>query len=255
MMIRQFLTIDNPDKRDYNFEDYAAWEELARPRHQVTVYDQWNTPACTRFALGHIVNGNNLNEYKNNWQEYKQVNPIEYWNKGWKIKSLQATLSEFRRWGLIEWRVVIKSDKVNWIKKALSMWMFVFTGSDNWLRGIYKSPRNYMKRKDWKIVWHAWSIVWDEPANERFVVINSFWDDRWDSWYFYLPYKDIDSCFSLNCIVDKDDSWKFAILRQKEKAKQLVALAKELYSNGDTEIKKFFEDIQLSAFINDKYQL
>lgn len=254
-MIRQFLTIDNPDKRDYDFEEYAAWVGQVRPRHELTVYDQWQTPACTRFALGHIVNGNNINEYHDNGIYYKQVNPIEWWNKWVKFKSLQSALIEFKKRGLIEWRVVIKTDKINWIKKALSMWMRIYTWSDDWLRWIYRSPRNYQKRKDWKIVWHAWSIVWDEPSNERFVVINSFWADWWDSWYFYLPYKDIDSCFSLNVIIDSDDSWKFAILKQKEKAKQFISLAKELYSNGDAEIKKFFEEVQLSNFISTKYWL
>ena len=85
------------------------------------------------------------------------------------------------------------------------------------------------------------------------LIINSFWPDWWDGWYFYLPYKDIDSCFSLNVIVDKDDSWKFAMLRQAEKIKQFINIAKDIYNNWDVKTKQKLITRWISDFFSKEY--
>ena len=157
---------------------------------------------------------------------------------------------------MIEWWVVIKDRKIETIRKALSLWTYIYTGSNNRQRpSRLKSPYKIKRRFDWRIVWHAFCIVEDLPEQECLKACNSFWPKWWDKWYFLIPYEYIPDLFTLYAIVDKNDSNYFKIIRQKEKAKQFIALAKELYYNWDQEIKKFFEDIQLSIFINSKYWL
>ena len=99
-----------------------------------------------------------------------------------------------------------------------------------------------MKRTDWRIVWHARSIVADDSANNRFKVVNSFGSWRWELGYFYLPYDDIKYCFSLNSIIDKDDSGKFKIFKNQQKAKELVSALSAFYQLADPVVQKSLHD-------------
>lgn len=258
-MIRRFETIDAPDKRDYLLEDYLefSWleeKQTKRPYKEIILRDQKQEPACTRFALMHISNWQNINEYNAQWYKYEQKNPLDIWNAWSKNKYLQSALNEAKNNWYIEWYVRVKKN-VDDIRKALSMWMYIYTGSYDWLWNNWKPPYNYVKRKDSKLSWHARPIVDDEPNNKRFVVANSFWTGRWAKWYFYLPYDNLSSTFSLYAIVDKDDSWKFKLFKQHQKAKEFIELAKDLYKEWTPEIKKWFDGIQLSKNITELYKI
>lgn len=236
---------DMPDNRDYPFDEYiefAEWIEKKRPYNDLIVYNQWATPACTRYALMHIVNAQNIIEYKENWQIYEQIDPITIRTNWNKIKSLQSALSEVRRLWLIEWSAKIfyknETELLQSMKKAIDMWMYIYTGSSNGDWAKIKQTGIYTIRTDWKFVWHAWDIIDYDDTKQAFKCINSYWNKRWLKWYFRLPYPMITKIYSKYPIIDKDDSWKFQIFKDKQKAKQVAKLNKELYTTAPNQDMK-----------------
>jgi len=259
--IQSWYAFDAPDKRDFNFEwyakDFAEWERVyKRPRDKVIIRDQWETPGCTRYWLRTLSNWQNINEYAFNWAIFNQVNPSEDWLISNKIKSLQAALKEFVKRNIIEGYLEIKKDAnmIKNIRKAYSMWCYIYSGRDDAYRGIYKSPYNVQIRTDWKIMWHCYWMV-DELEDWRHINSNSFWPTFWDKWYFYTPPKDIYWMFTLYAIVDKDDSWRFQDYKLKELARQTKEQNEKMYLAWDVEVKKKYEEAQLWKFLTKKYGL
>ena len=260
--IDQTHCIDIPDSRDFDFnefaKEFAEWETINnRPNQEIKLQDQKNVPACTRFALTHIVNAENINEYNKNWYKFDQLDALTLRNRWSKQLYLQSALKEFRSWGLIEWSLIIPKDKnvIESMRKALNMWCYIYTWSSNWWRWNWKHPFNYIKRTDWKFVWHARDIVEDQPEQRRFKAINSRWENWWDKWYFYIPYSDIESIYSMYAIIDKDDTGKFQTFKAKEIAKQTIEANKKMYNSWDNEVKSFYEKIQIGNFLEKKYWL
>jgi len=253
--------LDSFDDRNYPFEEYAKefaeWEKInKRPYKQIVLRDQENNPRCTRYSSTHISNWQNINEYTANWMEYEQLDPAYIWSKWNKRKFIVSALDDAVKLWLIEWYTEIKKDKdmIKNIDKALSMWCYIATWSDDWLRWIYRTPYNYMHRKDWKIVWHAYPIV-DKLADWRYVVPNSFGTDRWDKWYFYLQPSDLKWLFTLYAVIDKDDTWKFKRFKQQEKIKQFIKLWQDIYKNWDTKTRQQFIKRSISDFFDKEYQI
>lgn len=236
---------DSFDKRNYNFEDYAKefaeWEKInSRPYKDIILRDQKQTPRCTRYALAHITNWQNIREYEANWLKYEQLNPDSLWDKWDKRRFLMNALDDFKKFWIIEWYLEIKKD-ANMIKnvdKALSMWCYIYTGSDNWLWGNYRSPYVYQTRNDWKIVWHAFPIV--DKKDWYYTWPQSFGTDFWDKWYLNYKPEQLSWMFTLRVIVDKDETGKFKMFKQKEKIKQFVNLAKDIFENWDTPTRQAF---------------
>ena len=227
------LCIDVPSSNDYDaweFQEMAMGTDVIKfPQDKVIVWDQWNVWACTRFWLTHLNNGQNVLEYERNWQEYKQLNPMDERNKSNKVLSLQDALTQFKTEWLIEGYVRIdrfpkdKPTAILQMKQAIDMGHFVYTGSDNWnWQATWKKPYIYTLRTDGKIVGHAWSIIAYDDEKQLFKVINSWWPTWGDKWYFYLPYELIDKIFSKYCIIDKDNSWVFTKFKNQQQASQLV---------------------------------
>lgn len=92
--------VDTPDSRDYSAEEYlsqvVAMNTVAWPRDKVTVQNQKSTPACTRFAIVHVCNGANINEYVDNGYSYTELDAMDVWNRSNKILSLQAAMSQMK---------------------------------------------------------------------------------------------------------------------------------------------------------------
>jgi hypothetical protein len=244
------LAEDYDDEKLYKFseyiEEFAEWEKnTKRPKKTIKVWNQGRVPACTRFALTHITNGQNINEYNAQDLEYDQINPITIRENGNKNRYLKAAINEARKNWIIEWFVWVEKT-VEEMRKALSMWIYIYTWSANWWRGKYKSPYEYVVRTDGKRVWHAWPIVDDDPQNKRFVVLNSFGEKRWDGGYFYLPYDELKSAYNLYWIIDKDDTWKFQVFKQKQQVKAFLESAKSIYKDAPAEVQRLFENRKLS---------
>ena len=74
-----------PDKRDYDFNDFikelVRWDWYERPYNELTVQNQWQTWACSRFWLTHLSNWQNIVEYLKEWEIYKQRDAMEIWNE------------------------------------------------------------------------------------------------------------------------------------------------------------------------------
>ena len=243
-----FLCEDIPDKRDYLFSEYingyAEWKSSKRPHKDVTVYNQGKTPACTRYAITHISNWQNINEYKNRWETYNQINPMDIWNKWNKVKTLQAWLSTMKTNGLIEWYTMVEMrDKKKMLiemKQAIDIWKWIYTGSPNWDWYATKRTWRHTIRKDGKFVWHAWSIIDYDDERKVFRCINSRGPNRWIwKWYFVLPYNDINKIYNKYAIIDKDDTGKFLEFRLRNTLLQL--------KNVNSAVRKSLEKLDYSS--------
>jgi hypothetical protein len=170
--------LDIPDERDFQYE-LLMWsnefQKIDFPK--ITVWNQWldrkTRMACTRYALWHIVNAQNvINEwvefldlYKL-WERYLQINP---WAES-EWATLQSALQQAKNEWLIGWFFQVKTETE--INDALAKWLFVYTGSSNWDWSSVRDSKIYKLRTDGKIVGHAWII----PKEET--LLNSYWENN-----------------------------------------------------------------------------
>ena len=256
---------DDPRKTDYLFDDwerlkhedveYIEWAWVARPKEKLKVQNQGNKPACTSYAEGHVTNANNILEDVRQWQERPQINPEQprddfcrlrnEWNT-WT--SIQVMAEFYKTHKFIQWYVTIpntQQDLVNKMKLSLDNWNFLVTWSSNWDRGMIGITGVYSIRWDTKFVWHSFSIVSYEA--DYFRAINS-WGDWWPfHGYFKIPFSLVHELYSKLAIIDFSDNIYFQRLKDRLKAQQMVSIAKELYANGNWEVKDYFDNIKLSA--------
>lgn len=263
----QNYAFDKPDKRDFKWSDYeelVSWEKSPRPKEKFKVQNQWNTPACTVFSAGHLHNGMNLLEDERLQEDRPQKELMKirdlFCSERW-YSNVGAIIQDVAKWfknkWYIAWYVTLDwtgNKLIEQMKKALDMWNFISCGSGNGDWWETKRTWYYTVRWDWQFVWHAWCIVdyWDW----FFRCINSYGDKRWQyNWYFKLRFEDIEKVYSKLCFIDKDDSGAFTKLADKERARQMIVLAKELYANWNNDVKKYFEDIQLSSNLKNLYKM
>lgn len=253
--------IETPDNRDYKFEnlieEYAEGETIHKKRpDNTTVFNQGKTPMCTWYSLTHIYNWENINEYKNNWMVFTEKDPWDF-EDTWD-RSINNRLLEFKRAGMIEWYTTIEktnTNKVNLIKNAIDLGMFISTGSNNWDWLKIKTKKSYVVRTDGKRVWHAWCIVDYDDTKQSFKCKNSWWPQWGDGWYFWLPYSMVYNIYGCYPVIDKDETGKFKRFKLKEKAKQLVNIAKDIYTNWDNATKQFLESVQIWTWFTKNYDL
>ena len=70
--------------------------------------------------------------------------------------------------------------------------------------------------------------------------MNSFWPDWWDKWYFDLPYDLVftEWFYSINAVVDVDNSSKFDDSIEKQRVKEAVRNMKKIYENTKNPLTK-----------------
>lgn len=268
----QFRATDEPTKKDYLFDDfetikhadpeYAEWSDKVRPRETFVVQNQWQTPACTAFSNGHIYNGNNIIEDKKIGESRPQVNPANFRNKFCELRgssktgtSIQTMAKFYKDQWLIEWFVTIRNSETDLVKKmrkAIDNGNFLATGSSNGDRATIKKTGVYSVRKDDVFVWHARCIVSYE--DDFFRAINSWGNRGIHGGYFKVPNDMVDKVYSKLAIIDKDDSIYFQMLRDKIKAEEMKTIWKYLYSRWNSEVKSYFEKIQLSTNLDRLYK-
>lgn len=262
---------DEPTNKDYLFSEYETFIDKdeygkgvnsMRPQ-ETKIWNQGNTPACTCYSACHVYNGENLLEDKRLWENRQQQDPAVIWNQFCAKRniynagtSIQTMANYYKERWLIKGYVTIKNaetDVVAKMKKALDMGMFISTGSMNGDWSAIKKTWIYVRRKDNLDVWHAWCIVdyWDG----YFWCVNSYGDKRWPyNGMFKLPFELATNVYSKLVFIDQDDKWSFASLADKKKSEELVRIAKELYANGNNQIKAYFEQIQLANNIQRLYK-
>lgn len=259
---------DEPTTKDYqftDFEDVYSWEKSPRPKAKLRVQNQWSTPACTCFSLGHIYNWNNLLEDEKAWENRPQVEIMDIWkqfcdNRGYDNvwSSIQTAAQFYKKTWRIEGYVTINwdiSQQVSRMRKSLDMGYFLSTWSSNWDRTATKKTWIYTQRKDNKFVWHAFCIV--DYMDDYFRAVNSFWDTRWPyNWYFKIMNTDVDKLYSKLSIIDRDDTGNFKQSKEVEKAKICIKAAQDLYHTSLNEwtydaCHKFADNLRILYNIKD----
>ena len=254
---------DVPSSRDYLYDDMrerADWQSVERPKELIKLFDQWRTPKCTWFALQHIVNWNNiLEDLENKWEVIRdQFNPNEYVDN--RPHYLQDRLNQFKELDLIQWYVsipkvwwrlrdgtVMSKQKRNELMKEALTKGFLYTGTSYVKRTTDQDAS--LRFTDNKQTWHAFPIV--DYSDWIYTIANSFWLDRWDAGYGYVSEHDVDKLFTCYLIVDKKDTEYFKNFRVIQKAKQAIKEFKELYEVSPRKVQQWFEDIQLTATLED----
>jgi len=246
-LLSQISCLDVPDIRDYPFIDYITKREnyiesvavdKTRPYHAITIQDQWNIWACTFYSPTIINNGQNINEYSQNWQIYTQINPLTLWNQQ-KVHTYQIIdwVKFLKNAWMIEWYTSIpvclqkdNDNRVNLFKKAIDIGNYINT----WGKGIdwgrqYSFPKECVQWTTtgfYATVSHCFNLIWYDDTLKRFINCGSFWADWWDNWYSYISYADIWRLFSAYVIIDKDNTGSFQKIKLYQQARQ------DIVSNG-----------------------
>ena len=265
--------VDDPDVRDYQFQqfedikhedvEYAEWWGKQRPKDKLTVQNQGNTPACTCFSNGHIVNAMNILEDSELWENRPQVSIPIWWNEFCELRhnfttwtSIQRMAQFFKNKWLIEWYVTIANSENNIVakmKKAIDNGNFICSGSSNTDRATVKKTGTYAIRTDKKFVWH-WRCYVDYWA-DYFRALTSRGDKRGIyNGYFKVPFEMVAGTYSKLCMIDKSDGIYFQKLKDRIKVENIKNLAKELYITGNDDVKKYFNKIKLSTNLDNLYK-
>lgn len=198
---------DIPRLSDWEYSEifWGESQPVVFPK-TVTIADQWYEwkyrMSCTRQAMAHISNGQNIIEWVwenvhlafQMWDEYLKKDPdaIRLW------ATLQSSLDQFLSRKIISWYSVVR--RVDEAKDALDAWRFIFTGSQNGDWRYVRSNKEYRLRTDWRTMWHAFAIVWYD--GDDFIGLNSYGKDNW---YFRIPSKLFNTLFTRYAISDFRD--------------------------------------------------
>lgn len=198
---------DCPRLSDWKYSD-LFWSIQAKKEFpkNTTIANQgidWKyRMSCTRQAMAHISNGQNIIEWVwenvhlafQMWDEYLKKDPdaIRLW------ATLQSSLDQFLSRKIISWYSTVR--RVDEAKDALDSGRFIFTGSQNGDWRYVRTNKQYRIRTDGKTMWHAFAIVWYDGDN--FIGLNSYWKDNW---YFTIPSKLFNTLFTRYAISDFRD--------------------------------------------------
>ena len=263
---------DQPDSRDYTFEEYlklkiekeeASGNTVGWTKEQLEVQNQLQTPACTVFWATHIHNILNLLEDWRYGKTRTQSRANIFWDAFCKYRgytnggsSIQTVAGWFKKEKYISWYVSIPRDTpldkmVLQMKQSIDMWLPIYSGSafgawsKIWKTGIYEdSLPNYF-------LWHAYAaavdyVLKDDGTVDYFWAINSYWPKWWPfGWRFKIYAKDVGKLYTKIIFLDFDDKDVFAKLEEVEKLKQAIKLLREVYRLADKPVKDYFDKIQM----------
>ncbi len=211
---------DNPDERDFQWSEYAEWlwDKIRFPWKRLKVWNQYDQSdtykACSCYWLTVVFNGNNLLEFDKQWIEFEQENPRRKWQvfqaERWykdMWASLQDMMKFFTKRELIDWYVKCKTAQE--CKNAISNWFGIYTWSKKCSWSKTNKAKSFVYDSDWAN--HCFSIV--DYDDNWLIAINSFWENWWDKWYFYIPDENYKDLFSTYAIVDHDDTGKIEEMR------------------------------------------
>lgn len=200
--------IDLPRTTDYMFDEMmgASINPVSKVEHKRTIVqdqgidrDPSTKYACTCFSGSHIVNELNAIE-----ESFLSIAWETLWGEalqhgagigvGWY---LQKAIDLMRELGYISGYSVVSS--LDSIKNALYINQLIYTGTNkcDWSKtretNIFTPGTSY---------WHAFCIVWYDDTTEMLTAKNSYWEDKYDQGYFYIPYSHIDKLFTMYAVVD-----------------------------------------------------
>ena len=241
-VISQNPVIDNPDSRDYQFDDYMkqqteethVWLVTKRPYDLRVPFWQGNIWACTFFWPTLANNWQQALAFKQQNLSYDQINPMELWNEQWThTYQILDWLRFLKNKGMISWYVAISKgtqanndNRVKQFKQSIDMGNYIDTGA----YGIdYGRAFSYPMDN---LVWtttgfyatasHCFNLIDYDDAKQHFVMAGSFSEKRGNKWYAYISYADVWRLYTAYAIINKDDSWIFAKFKNQQQAKQLA---------------------------------
>jgi len=235
--LEEFLdTVDLQDSRDYIYEDEYMGEygqgnsqSSSWDKSKMIIRDQFDQKktrkACWSYATQQVINWNNVKEYAKEWFKYKQTNPKYLWfslqNSRWrpnKWSSITEQLRNARKMWQIEWwmRAITTEGR----KNAIDNWFYLLTWSKDcdWRKTGAAGKFVYKKNAGG----HMFPVV--DYNDEWWLVPNSFGKDRWDKWYFVVPYEDEKYLFSTQVVIDKDDTGTLESLNFKREFNEAIEL-------------------------------
>lgn len=212
---------DEPSRYDYLWKDYVEWNETKKKFCEWYNLKIWNQNAnkdtlkwCSAYGLTYVYNGNQLVEFGNEWIEFEQDDPRWKWlafqaERGYPNSwaSLQDMMKFFKNRWLIDW--FVKCTTAQECKNALNngCWIYTWSGLCSWSKT--SKAKSFVYDANWAN--HCFSVV--DYRSGWLRAVNSFWDGRWNGWYFDIPDDDYWNLFSTYAIVDHDDSGKLQEMR------------------------------------------
>jgi len=233
-MIDKDYCIDIPDERDYLYD--FLWESKELPSKVMLLAkeiqdqkkDGW-TYWCVYYGWSSWANI--TNEYA--WNSIEDIT----WNDLCK-KAVDLLYLDPDKWSSLQnWRKLLKDDKyIEWYYKVV--WLEVMKQSLSNRQIIYTWSNQIARKKmlddnivvKWESYWHCFIIVGYDDDKWYFICQNSYWNEKYDKWYFYLKYEDISLLFTCYAFEVKQEK----ILSYKEKIMSNIKneAAKTAFENG-----------------------
>ena len=248
-ILSQNICIDSPSKQDYPFDDYLeilsqrteAPLTMKRPYAEWTAFAQGRIWACTFFWPTLANNWQQINEYKTQDLNYAQVDPMTLWNQQ-AVHTYQILdwVNFLKNKGMIQGFAVIprcwqadNQHRVDKFKKAIDLGNYMITWARWYDYGrAYQFPMDTLKFTStgfYATAQHCFNLVDYDDSRRVFVMAGSFGLDWWHNWYAYISYDDVWQLFSGYALINKDDSWDFAKLKNQQQAKQLIDSCSAFY--------------------------
>lgn len=83
----------------------------------------------------------------------------------------------------------------------------------------------------WSSYWHSFFICWYDE--EYLICENSYWENEFDKWYFYIKYSDFDLLFNSKYTMT-DTKWADTLYKEKVRSEINLEDAKKFYDRGFT---------------------
>ena len=199
--------IDIPSPLDYDFNIMMTWDEVEQVEYKNTyVQNQWTTrtpptkSACTCFWLAHISTEQNFLDWEIKtilWEELRD-DALKLWAKDWWWWSLQWALKLAKNKWLITWYTKVWT--LQKTKQALNIKHLIYTWSNKIDWKATKTNDNVAVYKENSPA-HCFCIVGYNETS--FIAKNSYWAEKYDWWYFYIPFEMFNDLFSRYAITDK----------------------------------------------------
>lgn len=205
------FALDSKDNRDYTIGE-ILWSTTEIPPYKliwdIEIQDQkkdWWTYWCVFYSSSSISNTMNYITWSNvkiSWSKLCEI-AVKEWlldkNSGAYIVSWPKLL--LKLW-YIEWYWL--NETIYDIKKSICNNMPVLT----WSKSISwnETIKNDNIAVKWNSYGHAFFICGYDDNKWYFICENSYWENKYEKWYFYLKYTDFNLLFnSKYSMIDKKD--------------------------------------------------
>lgn len=213
-----------------------------------TIPDQWDEWACTAFAMCNIINWFKEPKYKKQWlkrdamdwhQYFDLVNSVYPPEYQWSLAPVQALVYAKNNLFIDMYQQLFVKDMTPLkFKKLLDAWFLflIVVNKCDWT----KTKKSFIceKKQKWWLN-HSVAMVWYDDKKQLFKFVNSRWPERWDKWYFYMRYDDINHFIDqIYAVHDSDDKENFQKLLYKSKILSAIQIISDQWQRWTDDEKK-----------------